>query len=61
MSGNKITDKITKLLRILSQNKSQSVRSETENTMIDTKIPKETYIFPEEKQKSIVRMKIRLK
>ena len=49
--GNKIADKITKVLRTSSQNTSERVPSETEDIKFDAKIPKERYILSEKRLK----------
>ena len=48
MIGNKIANKITKILRTSTQNSSKRVTIETENIEQDKEIPKERYISPEQ-------------
>ena len=52
LTGNKIADAITKVLETSSQNNSDTITNEH-----DKDIPKESYIFPEERQKNISRRK----
>ena len=51
--GNKIVDKITKVLRFSSQNNSEAGRNETENIGLDREIPKKRYISPEQRRKIV--------
>ena len=53
MIGNKIADKITKVLRTSPQNNSDTVTDEEENIRFERKISKERNIFPEKRQKII--------
>ena len=53
MIGNKIADKITKVLRTSSQNNFEKFTNEEGNIGLDKEIPKGRYIFPEERQKII--------
>ena len=50
--GNKIVDKTAKVSKYLQQNNSQTVKNEN-----DKKIPKERYIFPEERQEVIDKLR----
>ena len=53
MSGNKIADRIAEVSKTLSQNNSETITNEH-----DKEIPKERYVFPEEKQEIIDELRL---
>ena len=55
MIVNQIADKITKVSRTLSQSSLETIKNEH-----DKEIPKERYISPEEKQKNIDKINIKV-
>ena len=55
LNGNKITDKVSKVSRTSPQNNSEVVTNE-----LDKEIPKERYIYPEERLKIIDDLRLRL-
>ena len=51
--GNKVADKITKVLRISPQNKLETVTNAEENVGLDREIPRARFMSPENRQNFI--------
>ena len=54
MIGNKVSNKITKVLK-----NSKQINSETVTNEYDKEIPKEKYVYPKERQKVIDKIRIK--
>ena len=53
LTGNKVADKITKVLRISPQNKLETVTNAEENVGLDREIPRARFMSPENRQNFI--------